>query len=207
MLIALNKPFQVLTQFSPVAGKRTLADLLQVPDVYAAGRLDFDSEGLLLLTDQGGLQHALSSPASGILKRYWAQVEGLPSPTALETLRRGIDLDGRPTAPAKVTQLTSEPLLWVRQPAIRTRLSIPTSWLEISIGEGRNRQVRRMTAAVGLPTLRLIRVGIGALDLLALGLAPGAWTEVQAAQVGAQLLQKRTSATFGRVIRGARGSR
>jgi 23S rRNA pseudouridine2457 synthase len=207
VLIALNKPFQVLTQFSPVPNKKTLADFLKVPEVYAAGRLDFDSEGLLLLTDQGSLQHALSSPTSNIRKSYWAQVEGLPSAAALQTLRRGIDLDGRKTAPAEVTQLPLEPTLWPRQPAIRTRLTIPTSWLEISIGEGRNRQVRRMTAAVGLPTLRLVRVGIGALDLLALGLAPGGWIEVEAAQVGAQLLQKRTSTAIRRVIRGARGSR
>jgi 23S rRNA pseudouridine2457 synthase len=207
VLIALNKPFQVLTQFSPVADKKTLADFLKQPDVYAAGRLDFDSEGLLLLTDRGSLQHALSSPANKIQKRYWAQVEGVATEPALEALRRGVTLDGRLTAPAVVTQLPGEPQLWPRQPAIRKRMSIPTSWLEISIGEGRNRQVRRMTAAVGLPTLRLVRVGIGSLDLIALGLAPGAWIEVEAAQVSAQLLQKRTSTTIRRVIRGARGSR
>ncbi len=207
MLIALNKPFQVLTQFTPVADKKTLADFLHVPDVYAAGRLDFDSEGLLLLTDRGSLQHALSSPANNILKRYWVQVEGIPTASALETLRRGVSLDGRPTAPAVVTPLPAEPALWLRQPPIRTRLAIPTSWLEISIAEGRNRQVRRMTAAVGFPTLRLVRVAIGALDLMALRLAPGAWIEVQATEVSAQLLQKRTSNTIRRVIRGARGSR
>ncbi len=203
MLIALNKPFQVVTQFTPLAGKRTLSELVPVPQVYPAGRLDFDSEGLLLLTDDGGLQNAITAPRFLLPKRYLAQVEGIAAPGALKRLAQGVGVDGQTTRPALVTRLDAEPPLWPRVPPIRQRLSIPTCWLEITITEGRNRQVRKMTAAVGHPTLRLVRVAIGNLDLLSLGLAPGQWCEVLAAQVNAELLQKRTSAANPRPTRGA----
>ena len=184
MLIALYKPYGVLCQFSPSGDKRTLADLLAVPEVYPAGRLDFDSEGLVLLTDDGDLQHAIASPDAKLEKRYWAQVEGIPRQDALARLAAGIEIgSGRErfsTRPASVIPMT-EPPLAARQPPIRHRLHIPTAWLELRIREGRNRQVRRMTAAIGHPTLRLVRVGIGAVDLLALGLAPGEWGKIDTA--------------------------
>lgn len=181
MLIALYKPFGVLCQFSPSGDKRTLADLLAVQGVYPAGRLDFDSEGLVLLTDDGALQHAIASPDAGLDKRYWAQVEGIPAHDALERLAAGIEIGGGrgrfATRPASVVAM-SEPPLAVRDPPVRRRLHIPTTWLELRIREGRNRQVRRMTAAIGHPTLRLVRVGIGEIDLFALGLAPGEWRRI-----------------------------
>ena len=186
MLIALYKPYGVLCQFSSSGDRQTLADLLAVRDVYPAGRLDFDSEGLVLLTDEGPLQHSIASPGAGLEKRYWVQVEGIPGENTLERLRSGIEIgNGRErfwTRPASVTSM-SEPPLATRQPPIRQRLSIPTAWLHLCIHEGRNRQVRRMTAAIGHPTLRLVRVGIGAVDLFALGLTPGAWREIDAALV------------------------
>ncbi len=178
MLIALNKPFGVICKFSPETGRRTLADYVRVPGVYPAGRLDTDSEGLLLLTDDGALQARISSPRFKLPKVYWAQVEGVPSAEALARLRQGIDLGDFRTAPATVRVLEEPQGLWPREPPIRWRAKIPTSWLELTLREGKNRQVRRMTAHVGLPTLRLVRVRIGAVQLA--GLAPGQWRELEA---------------------------
>lgn len=173
-LIAFNKPYGVLTQFRPSEHGATLADYIRVPGVYPAGRLDKDSEGLLLLTDDGALQHRLTDPRHKLPKTYWVQVEGQPTEEALERLRRGVMLDGRRTRLAKVRRLP-EPELWPRDPPVRFRRHIPTSWIEMIITEGRNRQVRRMTAAVGYPTLRLVRVAIGPYTLE--GLAPGQWRD------------------------------
>ena len=176
-LILLNKPFGVLCQFTDEAGRPTLARYVPVRGVYPAGRLDHDSEGLVLLTDDGALQARLSDPRHGVEKTYWAQVEGEPTPEALGLLRRGVPLkDGR-TRPARVRLIAEPPGLWPRDPPIRRRLSIPTAWIEIGLREGRNRQVRRMTAAVGHPTLRLIRVAVGAYKIGAL--RPGEWTEAK----------------------------
>ncbi len=172
-LILLNKPFDVLCQFTDAAGRRTLADLVPVPGVYPAGRLDRDSEGLVLLTDDGRLQARISHPRHGMEKTYLAQVEGIPDAAALAALRAGITLRDGPTRPARVRPIAAPPWLWPRDPPIRHRPSIPDSWLELTIGEGRNRQVRRMTAAVGHPTLRLIRWRIGPWTLD--GIAPGEW--------------------------------
>lgn len=173
-LILFNKPFGVLSQFTDADGHPGLAGFIPVKGVYPAGRLDHDSEGLLLLTDDGQLQHSISHPQKKQPKTYWAQVEGQTSDAAIQQLREGVLLNDGPTRPAKVKVL-SEPAIWPRQPPIRFRQSIPTSWLEIIISEGRNRQVRRMTAAVGLPTLRLIRVAVGPWSLNEL--APGQWRE------------------------------
>jgi 23S rRNA pseudouridine2457 synthase len=177
MLIALNKPYGVLCQFTDrsTPPRPTLAGFGLPPGVYAAGRLDFDSEGLLLLTDDGALAHRLTDPAHKQAKTYLVQVEGDPAEAQLARLREGVVLNDGPTRPARVRRVDA-PDLWPRDPPIRARRAIPTAWLELSIDEGRNRQVRRMTAAVGLPTLRLVRMAIGgwALD----GLPPGAWTIV-----------------------------
>ena len=173
-LLLFNKPFRVLSQFSAAGERATLARYIDAPGVYPAGRLDYDSEGLLLLTGDGALQALLSEPRHRTWKTYWAQVEGIPGEQALEALRQGVELkDGR-TLPARARRIDPPPL-WPRDPPIRARRHIPDSWIELAIREGRNRQVRRMTAAVGHPTLRLVRVAVGpfALD----GLAPGAWRE------------------------------
>ncbi|WP_428851640.1 pseudouridine synthase [Imbroritus primus] len=183
-LIALNKPFGVMCQFSAHPSRPTLADYVPVPAVYPAGRLDADSEGLVLLTDDGALQARISEPRHKLPKTYLAQVEHLPGPEALAILRRGVDLGDFVTQPAHVRAIDEPAWLWPRTPPIRHRAAIPTQWLELVIREGKNRQVRRMTAAVGHPTLRLIRTQIGPVDLLALRLAPGAWCELDPALVG-----------------------
>lgn len=175
-VILLNKPFRVLCKFTDAAGRPTLADFVPLPGVYPAGRLDADSEGLLVLTDDGALQARIADPRHKLTKVYWAQVEGTPSDDALMRLARGVVLADGPTRPAEVRRLEGEPDLWPRDPPIRVRRAIPTAWIELAIREGRNRQVRRMTAAVGLPTLRLVRVAVGPWRLD--GLAPGQWREV-----------------------------
>ncbi len=178
MTIAFHKPYGVLTQFTDPdgTGRKTLSDYVGVEGVYAAGRLDADSEGLLILTSDGGLQHRLTDPKFGHEKTYWVQVEGEPEEAALEPLRRGVTIQGYRTRPAKVRLLREPPAVAPRVPPVRFRASIPTSWVEVTLAEGRNRQVRRMTAAIGFPTLRLIRVAIGSLRLG--GLDPGAWREL-----------------------------
>lgn len=169
-VILFNKPYGVLTQFTDREGRPTLADYISTPGVYAAGRLDFDSEGLVVLTADGALQHQLSDPRHKLPKRYLVQVEGVAEEAALERLRVGLVLRDGPTAPAEV-RCIEPPTLWERTPPIRHRVAIPTCWLELVLREGRNRQVRRMTAAVGLPTLRLVRWAVGPWDLV--GLGPG----------------------------------
>lgn len=177
MLIAFNKPFNVLCQFTDKQGRPTLAEYLPVSGIYPAGRLDADSEGLVLLTDDGKLQNRIANPDSSLKKTYWVQVEGIPDRNALWALRRGIDIKGGPTRPAEA-RLIDPPAIWPRNPPIRQRRNIPVSWLELVISEGRNRQVRHMTAAVGYPTLRLIRAAIGSFTLDSL--APGEYREVDA---------------------------
>ncbi len=174
MLLLFNKPFGVLTQFRGGDGRPTLADYIDVKGVYPAGRLDRDSEGLLLLTDDGRLQHRITEPRHKLAKTYWVQVEREPDDAALATLSKGVVLNDGPTRPARVARI-EEPILWERDPPVRYRKQVPTAWLALTIVEGRNRQVRRMTAAVGHPTLRLVRVAIGPLRLD--GLAPGEWRE------------------------------
>lgn len=180
-LILFNKPFRVLSQFTDDRQDRsepsraTLADWIRVPDVYPAGRLDYDSEGLLLLTGEGALQHRIASPTRKMPKTYWVQVEGEITHAALAQLEAGVRLKDGLTAPARAATL-EEPVVWARTPPVRYRESVPTSWLELTITEGRNRQVRRMTAAVGFPTLRLIRYRIG--DWTLEGLSPGDYRTV-----------------------------
>lgn len=174
-LILLNKPFDVLTQFQDDAGRATLADYVSVKGVYPAGRLDRDSEGLLLLTNDGQLQARIADPKHKLSKTYWVQVEGEPTEEQIAQLCRGVQLNDGLTLPAQAKRLAS-PDLWPRHPPVRFRKHIPTSWLSLTIREGRNRQVRRMTAAVGLPTLRLVRVRIGPWSLD--GLEPGQWRDV-----------------------------
>jgi 23S rRNA pseudouridine2457 synthase len=174
--LLFHKPYQVLCQFTG-EGRRTLREYIPVPDVYPVGRLDYDSEGLLLLTNDGALQHRLAEPRFEHPRTYWAQVEGMIGPEQLERLTRGLKIQDYETKPCQARAI-GEPALAPRDPPIRFRQSIPTSWLELTLTEGRNRQVRRMTAAVGLPTLRLVRVAIGTLKLD--GLAPGQWRDVRA---------------------------
>ena len=173
-VVLLNKPYGVLCQFSrDGSGKPTLADFVPVPDVYPAGRLDADSEGLVVLTADGALQARIANPRHRLVKTYRAQVDGVPSPAQLAALARGVDLGDFVTAPARARAIPEPAELWPRTPPIRVRKALPTSWIEIELTEGRNRQVRRMTAAVGLPTLRLIRYGVGPWSID--GLVPGAW--------------------------------
>jgi 23S rRNA pseudouridine2457 synthase len=174
--LLFNKPFRVMSQFSPSGDKRTLADYIDFPGVYPAGRLDYDSEGLMLLTDDGALQARVSNPRYRRVKTYLAQVEGIPDQPALRQLAGGVELkDGR-TRAARVAAIEAPDWLWPRHPPIRERQSIPTQWLQLQISEGRNRQVRRMTAAVGYPTLRLVRVAIDEWTLD--GLAPGEYRKL-----------------------------
>ncbi|HYC02930.1 MAG TPA: pseudouridine synthase [Azospirillaceae bacterium] len=178
-VILLNKPYDMLSQFTDEgSGRRTLKEVVPVPGVYAAGRLDRDSEGLLVLTDDGSLVSRVSDPRHKWPKTYWAQVEGEVTPEALTALAKGVLLNDGPTLPAHAEEMDEPSGLWPRDPPIRYRASIPTSWIALTLREGRNRQVRRMTAAVGFPTLRLIRWSVG--DWTLDGLAPGDWREVEA---------------------------
>lgn len=174
-LICFNKPYGVLSQFTPEGRWRGLKDFIDIPGVYVAGRLDADSEGLLLLTNDGKLQARISDPRHKMEKTYWVQVEGVPDEAALASLRQGVQLNDGRTRPARASLIPQPEPLWAREPPVRVRQSIPTSWVELVISEGRNRQVRRMTAAVGYPTLRLIRAAIGPYSLD--GLAPGTWRD------------------------------
>lgn len=174
-IILFNKPYGVLSQFTPEDGHASLRDYIPLKGFYAAGRLDADSEGLLILTDDGALQHRLAHPKFGKEKTYCAQVEGVPDDVALEKLRRGVDLGDFVTRPARACLIEEPPGLWLRDPPIRFRQAIPTSWLELTLSEGKNRQVRRMTAKVGYPTLRLIRWRVG--EWFLNGLAPGEWRQ------------------------------
>ncbi len=197
-LILLNKPFEVLPQFTSPDGRRCLREFLPIRGVYPAGRLDFDSEGLLVLTDFGPWQARISQPGGPWHKRYLVQVEGTPAETSLTRLRAGVPLGDGVTLPAEARVVTEPEWLWPRDPPIRHRLRVPTAWLELALAEGRNRQVRRMTAAVGLPTLRLIRTAVGPWSVG--DLAPGAWRELPRAEADAAL-------SAGRVSPSGRGRR
>ena len=175
MLIRFHKPYGVLSQFTPEGRWQGLKDFIDLPGVYVAGRLDADSEGLLLLTDDGQQQAQIADPRFKMEKTYWVQVDGLPTESALTALRQGVQLNDGMTLPARARAMNEPQDLWPRNPPIRVRQNLPTAWLELVIREGRNRQVRRMTAAVGLPTLRLIRAAVGPYNVD--GLAPGTWRE------------------------------
>ncbi len=178
MILAFHKPYGVLSQFTPdIPGQRTLAEFAFPPGVYPLGRLDLDSEGLLLLSDESGLNSRLLNPEHAHWRRYAAQVEGIPGDAALARLREGVEIQGRRTLPARAWNMDAGPAVPPREPPVRFRKNIPTSWLALELHEGRNRQVRRMTAAAGFPTLRLIRVRIGLFDLDP-DLAPGQWREI-----------------------------
>ena len=186
-IILFNKPYGVLSQFTSEAGHLGLKEFIPLPGVYAAGRLDADSEGLLILTDDGMLQHRLANPRHKQPKTYWVQVEGMPTEAAMEQLRQGVDLGDFVTLPAQVKAIPEPDGLWPRDPPVRLRKSIPTSWLEITLVEGKNRQVRRMTAKAGFPTLRLLRWQVG--DWTVAGLAPGEWKAMEL-DAGAPLTAK-----------------
>lgn len=184
LLLALHKPYGVLSQFTPEPGSRwrTLADFHLPKNAYALGRLDADSEGLLLLSDEAGLNSRLLDPAHGHRREYWVQVERIPTDAALADLARGVMIGDYRTQPCRVRRLDPAPTLPPRDPPIRVRLNVPDCWLALELSEGKNRQVRRMTAAVGHPTLRLVRARIGALELSSLALAPGQWRELTRAE-------------------------
>ena len=183
-LILFNKPFQVLCQFSREPERESLADYLDIPGIYPAGRLDADSEGLMLLTDDGRLQHQIAHPDHKEAKTYLVQVDGVPDGALLARLQAPLDLGDFVTKPCRATRIAEPEWLWPRNPPIRVRQDKPTSWLAITLEEGKNRQVRRMTAAVGLPTLRLVRASIGPFALATHPLMPGEWMEVPAAAIG-----------------------
>lgn len=199
-IILLNKPCGVLTQFTSEGGQRTLKELVDIPGFYPAGRLDKDSEGLVVLTDDGALQARISQPRHKLAKEYWVQVEGLHSEAALNTLAGGIDLGDFVTAPCAAVAMPEPEGLWSRDPPVRFRMSIPTSWIKITLKEGKNRQVRRMTAHVGLPTLRLIRWAVGPWSLA--GLAPGQWRalEIESPLQGAGSTAGNSAGAQGRLL-------
>lgn len=178
-IVILNKPYDVLSQFRPDEKHQTMADFISDPDLRIAGRLDMDSEGLMFLTDHGGLNQYITNPENKKFKTYLVQLDGDITPEALAQLEKGVELNDGMTLPAKAIKVSEPDWLWERNPPVRYRASVPTSWVEISICEGRNRQVRRMTAAVGFPTLRLIRIKIGSIDLVHLGLKPGETMEIE----------------------------
>ena len=181
MLIAFNKPYGVICQFSPSGDKPTLEDFIPIANVYPAGRLDTDSEGLLLLTDDGRLQARIANPQNKLPKTYWAEVEGTATPNALSQLAMPLNLGDFVAASARNVDQIATPDIWPRQPPVRFRANIPTSWITLTITEGKNRQVRRMTAKVGLPTLRLVRVAIGGVQITNLRLMPGQYAEIDPA--------------------------
>jgi len=191
--VTFYKPFQVLCQFSPEGDKQTLADYIDLPGIYPAGRLDFDSEGLLLLTSDGALQHRLTDPRFGHPRTYWVQVEGIIHSQALEQLAQGVIFGGKKTLPCQAAAM-AEPSVPPRHPPVRFRKSIPTSWLSLTLREGRNRQVRHMTASVGFPTLRLIRAAIG--DLTLNGLAPGQWRKLSSSELATLQYAKNSQHRF-----------
>lgn len=197
MTVAFNKPFGVLTQFTDPegTGRKTLRDYVPVEGIYPAGRLDADSEGLLILTSDGDLQHRLTDPKFDHEKTYWVQVEGAPRDADLEPLRRGLVIQGHRTRPARVRVLPGEPPVGPRNPPVRHRESIPTTWIEIKLTEGRNRQVRRMTAAVGFPTLRLVRVAIGGIELT--GLRTGKWRILNEEEIRKLMVRRRPGKPAG----------
>lgn len=197
-LLLFNKPYGVICQFSGSGERSTLKDYISVPGVYPAGRLDTDSEGLLLLTDDGRLQHHIADPRHKLPKTYLVQVEGEPDEAALAQLRAGVDLGDFVTRPCRARRIAEPPWLWPRDPPIRYRKTVPTAWLEIELREGKNRQVRRMTAKVGFPTLRLVRAAIG--DWTVAGLAPGQWRAIKLPATPASPVfgRGRSSAALGR---------